>query len=169
LPEDCLEAVRLLTNLETEKSKLLHVVLFGQPELDVRLENTSVRQLKQRITFTHRLSPLVGNVVCSYLDHRMKVAGHIGPAVFDKNICRRIYKASGGVPRLVNILAHKCLMLAYGEGVPSVTAKHLKMALADTESIQHRGKGWRYFWFGLFGMAASTAAIAGIYLLNGVP
>lgn len=168
LPEDCLEAVRLLTNLETEKSKLLHVVLFGQPELDVHLEKTAVRQLRQRITFTHRLTPLVDSVVCDYLAHRLQVAGYNGPAIFDEKVCQKIYKVSGGVPRLVNILAHKCLLLAYGEGTPKVTRKHLKKAVADTESIPADAHPKRRFWFGMLGMTASTATLAGFYLLTGV-
>ena len=169
LPEDCLEAVRLLTNLETEKSKLLQVVLFGQPELDVNLEKSTVRQLKQRITFTHQLTPLVDTVVCGYLAHRLNVAGYSGPAVFDEKICRKIFKASGGVPRLVNILAHKCLLLAYGEGTAKVTFKHLKKAVADTESLNSNTGSWRRLWLGVLGMTASTAAFAGLYLLMGAP
>lgn len=168
LPEDCLEAVRLLTNLETEKSKLLHVVLLGQPELDLHLDMPGVRQLKQRVTFTHRLTPLADSVVCGYLEHRMQVAGYTGPAVFSQKICRKIFKASGGIPRLVNILAHKCLLLAYGEGTSQVSQKHFKNALADTESIQNRSSIWKRIGFGLVAMAASTAAVAGVYLYLGV-
>lgn len=169
LPEDCLEAVRLLTNLETEKSKLLHVVLFGQPELDEHLDKPSVRQLKQRITFTHNLSPLLVQVIHGYLAHRLSVAGYSGPELFDQSVCQRIYKASGGVPRLVNILAHKCLMVAFGEGTAKVTRKHLNKAIADTESIAAKGRSWKTFWLGLFGMSASTAALAGLYLYMGIP
>lgn len=168
LPEDCLEAVRLLTNLETEKSKLLHVVLLGQPELDVHLEKPSVRQLKQRITFTHKLTPLMDKVVFGYLGHRLSVAGYTGPVLFDENISRALYKLSGGVPRLVNILAHKCLMVAYGEGTSKITRKHLKKAAADTESLAKPGNGWKKFWLGLLGMTASTAALAGFYFYMGI-
>jgi len=135
LDEDCLEAVRLLTNLETEKSKLLHVVLFGQPELDERLDNTKIRQLKQRITFTHRLTPLEASMVCGYLTHRLSVAGYNGPALFDDAVCQKIARFSRGIPRLVNILAHKCLLLAFGEGSAKITLQHLQTAVTDTESI----------------------------------
>jgi len=165
LPEDCLEAVRLLTNLETEKSKLLHVVLFGQPELDENLDKPSVRQLKQRITFTHEITPLTGPVVCGYLTHRLKVAGYTGPTLFDEVLCNKLYKLSGGIPRLVNILAHKCMLVAFGEGTAKITGKHLKKAAADTESVQPSNNSWKIFWVGIFGMSASTATIAGIYLL----
>jgi len=169
LPEDCLEAVRLLTNLETEKSKLLHVVLFGQPELDANLDKPSVRQLKQRITFTHRLSPLKEETIHGYLLHRMQVAGYNGPDVFNQKVSRKLFRLSKGIPRLVNIIAHKCLLLAFGEGAPQVTTRHLKKALKDTDSIETGSSFWRIFGFALLGMTASTAAVASIYLLIGMP
>lgn len=168
LPEDCLETVRLLTNLETEKSKLLHVVLLGQPELDENLDKKSVRQLKQRITFTYQLSPLSDSVIHGYLAHRMQVAGYSGPELFDSKISLKIFKVSRGIPRLVNILAHKCLLLAYGEGTSQISAKHLKKAIADTESIQSKSNPWRRILFGIFAMAASTAAVAGVYFYLGI-
>ena len=107
-------------------------------------------------------------MICGYLAHRLSVAGYSGPNVFDKKICRKIFKASGGVPRLVNILAHKCLLLAYGEGTSKVTASHLKKAVADTESISINGRFWHRMWLGVLGMTATTAAVAGLYLLMGV-
>jgi len=169
LPEDCLEAVRLLTNLETEKSKLLQVVLLGQPELDDNLEKPSVRQLKQRITFTHRLFPLQLNTIKGYLGYRLSVAGYSGPELFNEKISRKLYKFSGGVPRLVNVLAHKCLLVAYGEGTSTITGKHLAKAVSDTESINDKKSFWKVFSFALIGMSASTAAMAGIYFLMGKP
>jgi len=168
LPEDCLEAVRLLTNLETEKSKLLHVVLFGQPELDANLDKPSVRQLKQRITFTHRLSPLKEETIQGYLLYRMQVAGYNGPDVFSQKVSRKLFRLSKGIPRLVNIIAHKCLLLAFGEGASQVTTRHLKKALKDTESIETGGSFWRILSFALLGMTASTAAMASVYLLMGM-
>ena len=169
LPEDCLETVRLLTNLETEKSKLLQVVLLGQPELDKNLEKPSVRQLKQRITFTHRLVPLQLNTINGYLSHRLTVAGFNGPELFNEKISRKLYKLSGGVPRLVNVLAHKCLLVAYGEGTSKITRKHLAKAVKDTESINNSNGFWKVFSFALLGMSTSTAAMAGIYFLMGKP
>ena len=90
LPEECLEAIRLLTNLETEKSKLLQVVLFGQPELDVHLLRPSVRQLRQRITFTYALAPMDARAVSGYLMHRLAVAGYQGPRLFSAPLAREI-------------------------------------------------------------------------------
>jgi MSHA biogenesis protein MshM len=168
LPEDCLEAVRLLTNLETEKSKLLQVVLLGQPELDENLEKKSVRQLKQRITFTHKMVPLTKETIQAYLAHRLQVAGYSGEAVFDQKISQRLFKLTNGVPRLINVLAHKCLLLAYGEGTSKITMKHLKKAVADTESLNQQKSGLKWFWVSFIGMSASTAALAGYYLMNGV-
>lgn len=169
LPEDCLEAVRLLTNLETEKSKLLHVVLLGQPELDDNLDKPSVRQLRQRITFSHRLTPLQEATIHGYLGHRLQVAGYTGPHVFSVPLSRRLFRASRGIPRLVNILAHKCLLLAYGEGTPVVHSRHLKKAVADTESITTPGFSWSKLAYGALGMSLSGAAVAGLYLLMGAP
>ena len=168
LDEDCLEAVRLLTNLETEKSKLLHVVLFGQPELDERLENSKIRQLKQRITFTHRLTPLDDEMVCGYLGHRLAVAGYSGPVLFSPDLCHRLWRYSGGIPRLVNILAHKCLLLAFGEGTATITRDHLQQAVADTESIvlpNHRG---RDVFIALLTLALTIAAVVGYFFYSGV-
>lgn len=138
LPEDCLEAIRLLTNLETEKSKLLQVILFGQPELDLQLDRKSIRQLRQRITFSYTLAPMDIPSVSGYLLHRLNVAGYTGPRLFSAPLARQIAKASGGVPRLVNILAHKSLLAAYGEGRAQVSRRHLQRAIADTESLRQR-------------------------------
>jgi MSHA biogenesis protein MshM len=132
MPLETLETLRLLTNLETEKRKLAQVILFGQPELDQKLARESVRQLRQRITFQHHLGALTRAELAHYLAHRLNVAGYSGAAVFSSYAVGAIHRASGGVPRLVNILAHKALMLAYGEGVRQVRARHARAAIADT-------------------------------------
>lgn len=138
MPIETLEVLRLLTNLETERRKLLQVVLFGQPELDARLESPAVRQLTQRITFSYRLRPLNLSDVEFYLAHRMTVAGYRGQRVFSVDAVKRLYRASGGVPRLVNVLAHKSLMAAFGEGAREVDSAHVRLAVADTESVAAR-------------------------------
>lgn len=132
MPLETLEALRLLTNLETEKRKLLQVVLFGQPELDERLAHVSVRQLRQRITFQYRLSALSAGEVEHYLAHRLRVAGYRGNQLFTRQAVRRLHRASRGVPRLVNIIAHKSLLLAFGEGQQQVLPEHVRSAAADT-------------------------------------
>lgn len=145
MPTETLEAVRLISNLETEKRKLIQIILFGQPELDERLADRAVRQLRQRIGFSCRLSPLTLDDLDSYLRHRLQVAGFDGPALFTKAAVRALHRASGGVPRLVNVLAHKALMAAYGEGAPTVTRSHVKLACADTESVKRHVRWWPYF------------------------
>lgn len=136
MPIETLEAIRLLTNLETERRKLLQVVLFGQPELDQKLNTPSIRQLKQRITFACRLRPLSFGDVEYYLGHRMSIAGYRGPRPFANAAVKRLFRASGGVPRLVNILAHKSLIAAFGEGARTIEERHVRAAIADTESVQ---------------------------------
>ncbi len=138
MPVETLEAIRLLTNLETERRKLLQVVLFGQPELDAKLDNPAIRQLKQRVTFSCRLRPLNLNDVQFYIAHRMAVAGYRGQRVFSTDAVKRLFRASGGVPRLINVLAHKSLMAAFGEGARLVGAEHVRLAIADTESAHTR-------------------------------
>lgn len=156
MPVETLEALRLLTNLETERRKLLQVVLFGQPELDARLDEARIRQLKQRITFSCRLKPFTRPDVEYYLQHRMTIAGHSGAPAFDAGATRRIHRASGGVPRLINILAHKALMAAFGEGVHQVGERHVRLAIADTESIP-APKGLHRRLLRVLGVAAGLA------------
>lgn len=138
MPTESLEALRLLTNLETEKRKLLQVVLFGQPELDQRLEQPAVRQLKQRITFHYYLGPLTRSELDAYVAHRLAVAGCHGGGLFDLPARRALCLASGGVPRLVNILAHKAMLAAYGEGARVIAARHVRQAAADTPAAKNR-------------------------------
>ena len=135
LPVETMEALRLLSNLETERRKLLQVVLFGQPELDRKLNKPAIRQLRQRITFSHRLRPLSRDDVEDYLAHRLRIAGWRGARLFSRAATGVLHRASGGVPRLVNILAHKSLMLAFGQGCSLVEAVHVHSAVRDTESV----------------------------------
>ncbi|MFT5755757.1 MAG: MSHA biogenesis protein MshM [Alteromonadaceae bacterium] len=136
LPSDSLEALRLFTNLETETRKLLQVVMFAQPELDQRLNENDFRQLRQRITFSYQLRAMKVVEVEHYIQHRLQIAGYQGVALFNKKLCKKIAKATGGVPRLVNILCHKMLMLAYGQGQYQIDSWHLKIAINDTDDTQ---------------------------------
>lgn len=136
MPRLTLESLRLLSNLETEKRKLLHIVLFGQPELDEMLDAYSARQLKQRIAFQYRLEKLDAAEIEDYLDRRLRVAGYKGKPLFDARAVRALARASGCTPRLINILAQKALLAAFGEGVKRVEARHIKAAAADTEGAQ---------------------------------
>lgn len=140
MPLETLESLRLLSNLETEKRKLLQIVLFGQPELDRKLAEPSVRQLLQRIAFHYRLGGLAREEVANYLAHRLRVAGYRGEAVFGPRAVRCLHRASRGTPRLLNILAHKSLLAVFGEGGHSVRAANVRRAAADTEGAA--APGW---------------------------
>ena len=154
MPLESLETLRLLTNLETEKRKLVQVILFGQPELDERLAHGSIRQLRQRITFQHHIGTLTREETEHYLAHRLAIAGYTGDAVFAPSAATRIYRASRGVPRLVNILANKAMMLAYGEGSRRVTARHARAAAADTPASFALSRAW--LWLALACVAFSS-------------
>lgn len=139
IPVRTLESLRLLSNLETEKRKLLQLVLLGQPELDDKLSRPEIRQLLQRITFSEYLGPMTAHCVPTYLAHRLATAAS-GEAtdtqVFELEAAQLMARLSGGVPRLVNILAHKCLMLAYGENVHRVNRQHVALAGSDTPGVR---------------------------------
>ena len=137
-----LETLRLLSNLETEKRKLMQVVLFGQPELDRNLASESVRQLRQRITFQHVLRSLGRKEVADYVAHRLTIAGYSGEALFTNGALTELHAASRGVPRLVNILAHKSLLMVYGEGGRQAERRHVRCAVEDTPSASARWWWW---------------------------
>ena len=158
MPDETLEALRLLTNLETEKRKLLHVVLFGQPELDVRLNQSKLRQLKQRIVFSYRLAPLNRRTLGEYVQHRLQIAGYRGPELFSNKVLKQLHRSSRGIPRLINLLCHKSLMAAYGAGCPQVRHSHLQRAARDTEDVTRRKPRWMTIASGLVGLAALTSA-----------
>ncbi len=142
MPLETLEALRLLSNLETEKRKLLQIVLFGQPELDEKLRLPEVRQLLQRIAFHYRLGSLKKSEIAHYVAHRLRVAGYLGEGLFSGSALRVLHRASGGTPRLINILAHKSLMSVFGEGRQMVKARHVRAARNDTEGAHRAGWFW---------------------------
>lgn len=135
MPAETLEALRLVTNLETEKFKLLQVILFGQPELDVILRQPGLRQLLQRVTFSYQLKALSENEVKEYLLHRLGAAGYSGQSLFDSSAMNIIARASKGIPRLINILAHKSMMCAFGKKQKMIAKQCVYAAIDDTESI----------------------------------
>ena len=150
MPIETLEALRLLSNLETEKRKLLQVVLFGQPELDEKLNLPSLRQLKQRIAFHYTLAPLTRTELDYYVAHRLTVAGHAGGTLFTQGALNAIYQASGGTPRVINILCHKSLLLVFGQGKQQVDEKHVRVAASDTPAaIVKNNKPWWWIALGL--------------------
>lgn len=142
MPLESLEVLRLLTNLETEKRKLLQVVLFGQPELNERLRHNSIRQLRQRISFQYDLQGLRGNELERYLRHRLAVAGFSGETLFSAAAVGKLQRITAGTPRLVNIVAHKALMLAFSEGRQQVFGRHIRDAAADTPEVRRDWLPW---------------------------
>ena len=143
LPDETLEAIRLFGNLETESSKLIQVVLFGQPELDVRLGSAHLRQLRQRISFSYRLRPLRRDEARAYVEHRLQVSGYRGAPLFSASAQRLLWRAARGIPRLINILAHKSLMLAYGRGENHIDRALVRAAVRDTADARHL-PWWRF-------------------------
>jgi MSHA biogenesis protein MshM len=162
MPLETLEALRLLTNLETEKRKLMQVVLFGQPELDDKLADDSVRQLRQRITFEYHLGALTKPELLLYLAHRLRVAGYTGPPLFTRGAVNALYTSTGGIPRLINILAHKALLLVYGEGGHEVNRRHVQVAARDTPAARRRRFPW--LWSAALPAVGAVAASTGWWL-----
>ncbi|RWU11192.1 AAA family ATPase [Pseudidiomarina gelatinasegens] len=145
LPSDSLEALRLISNLETESRKLLHIVLFGQPELNERLAAREHRQLRQRISFSYYLQAMTVHELARYISHRLHIAGYKGAPIFNGKVVTMLHQASRGIPRLANVLCHKTLLLCYGEGVHPVTAKHVRMAVDDTEDATLPKPTWPWW------------------------
>jgi len=137
LPEESLEELRLLTNLETETHKLMQIILFGQPELDETLAKHHFRQLRQRITFSHTLDRLNKLGIRQYVHHRMVVAGYNGEPVFDNASINLLHKATKGTPRLINIVCAKALLIAFSKGQQKVKKAMVKTALCDTEGVNY--------------------------------
>lgn len=133
MPIETLEEIRLLSNLETEQSKLLQMVLFGQPELDEKLAQVHIRQLKERITHSFYLEPFPPKDTLEYLNFRLRSVGYRGPDVFNQKTANAIKKYSGGLTRRINILADKALMASFSEGGHEVTLKHVRAGAVDSD------------------------------------
>ena len=148
--------------LETEKRKLLSIVLLGQPELDSQLE--AIPQLKTRISFQDRLRPLTREELTAYLAHRLGRAGYRtdGAALFGPPALGLLYKSSAGVPRIVNVIAHKALMLAYGKGLNQVGKREVHQAAQDTPAARRTVHIGYLAWTALVVLAVVMAA-SGLY------
>jgi type II secretory pathway predicted ATPase ExeA len=166
MPIETLEEVRLLSNLESNRHKLLQIVLFGQPELDEHLAAPNMRQLKERITHSFRLEPLVRSDVESYVDFRMRAAGYRGPNVFGPAALKMIARASEGLTRRINILADKSLLAAFADSTHQVTAKHTRAAVRDSEFGAPRWSPPNAWWLVGAGLAAGLLAGVGLHLYN---
>jgi type II secretory pathway predicted ATPase ExeA len=160
---DNLEFLRLLTNLETATDKLLQIVLFGQPELDAMLADPRIRQLKDRITQSLKLSPLNESEVADYLRARLAVAGYRGPDLFPPKLVARMARLSRGLSRRINVLADKTLLAAYAGQTRNLRLRHLAAAMRDAEasSAPAPASRKRHAWGWLLaGLAAGLGLLA---------
>lgn len=168
MPVETLEEIRLLSNLESNRHKLLQLVLFGQPEINETLARSDMRQLRDRITHNFNLEPLVRDDIAQYLDFRMRAAGYHGPSVFAPEAVKLIAKASQGLTRRINILADKALLASYATGVHLVGDREVKAAIKDSEfasagsPASDRKAGMPLLWAG----AGALAVLAVVGLLR---
>ena len=154
MPLATLEEIRLLSNLETNHDKLLQIVLFGQPEFDDNLNQTHIRQLRERITHSFNLAPLQPKEISEYLIFRLRAAGYFGPHLFTKSAVNSIAASAQGLVRRVNILADKALLAAFADNVYQVTQKQVRAAIKDSEfgaeKAKLTSKSWQILmWVGL--------------------
>jgi len=174
-----LEAIRLISNLETERSKLLQIVLFGQTELDELLADPSLRQINQRIVFSFNTQPLSVAEAKRYIAHRIQVSRQPGITydLYSDAALELIARRSGGIPRVVNILADKSLVVAFSDGSPTVQKAHAQSAIEDSASLVTGPAmsmpipAWRPSWRSAAAAGLALTAIAagagGAYLLLG--
>lgn len=154
---DVLEQIRLLTNLETNEEKLLHIILIGQPELAAKLARPELRQLNQRITARFDLRALTVPETGAYIRHRLHVAGlPAGRDLFGNSLIRAIHSRSGGIPRIINLLCDRMLLGAYGQGLTTLNRSLLRQAAAEVTGSDPATSIWQSRWF----TAASVAIIA---------
>ena len=162
MPLETLEEIRLLSNLETETEKLLQIILFGQPELDQHIDAPSVRQLRERITYSFYLNPLDWMSAERYLSFRLDKAGNQGREIFSKSAIKLLSKCSNGTLRRLNILADKALLAAYLKKSVLVTPGHVKAALKDGQ-VQLSAKNK---WLAAGGL---SLLLAGLLLWQSMP
>ena len=159
MPAETLEAIRLLSNLESNRHKLMQLVLFGQPELNDVLARTDMRQLKERITHNFSLEPLVRDDIAEYIDFRLRAAGYKGPSIFAPAAIREISRASQGLTRRINILADKSLLAAFAQNTHQITARLVSAAVTDAEFGRMANTASRSW---LWGVVVVLAAFGGL-------
>ena len=153
LSPELLEQVRLLTNLETSKQKLLQIILIGQPELRELLDQVEMRQIAQRVTGRYHLEPLTKEDTRAYVSHRLRVAGAQSD-VFTKSAIQALYKRARGIPRLINVIADRALLAAYTRDRRSVDARLVSAAAAEVFGIRSKTPWWP--------AATATAGVAAV-------
>jgi general secretion pathway protein A len=140
-----LENLRLLSNLETSKNKLVQIVLSGQPELDATLRRQELRQLAQRISLRRYAKPLDENESYEYIAHRLKVANYNGPPLFDSSTLRLIWEYSEGIPRKINILCDNALLIGYAEEKKQIEDAIIKEAIRDLSYSPYQENGVEFY------------------------
>ncbi len=162
LETSVLEQLRLLTNLETNEKKLLQIILLGQPELAEKLAQQELRQLSQRITARYHLTPLNRAETEAYLQHRLAVAGNHGGNIFPPSTIGCLFRESGGIPRLINIMADRALLGAYVQNAKTVSKQVLKQAIREILGNKHGNRGSAFSW----SLAPLFLLVIGILLFN---
>jgi len=187
LSTQALEQLRLLTNLDVDHKKLLHIVLIGQPELQQKLKQPELRQLAQRITARYHLLPLTESELTSYVAYRLSIASG-NPGLFNTKVLKRIYQHTSGIPRLVNLVCDKALYYAFKESANKITAQHVQdavNAVVVTGTGQSKsnktglfsgvlvmaliGLGLASFQLGLFDRLIEQASTAQVAAVNDTP
>lgn len=159
MPIETLEEIRLLSNLESPRHKLLQLVLFGQPELNAILARPEMRQLKERITHHFTLEPLQRADVAEYLNFRLRAVGYRGPEIFGSPAVKQITEASLGMTRRINILADKSLLAAFADNTHLIAPRHVRAAIRDSEFRPDRHRRARLgILFGTLALGAATVA-----------
>ena len=142
LDPDVLEQVRMISNLETERDKLIQIILAGQPELDEILRRHDLRQLNQRITVRCRLTPMKLDDTTRYINHRLKISGSRIPDIFSPAAVRRIYRFSHGIPRLINVACEQALVIAWTREIRSVSSSMAAEVIEELQPVDVREGLW---------------------------
>ena len=167
LTVDVLEQVRLLTNLETSQRKLLQIIMLGQPELKEVLSRPELRQLNQRITARYHLGPLAKNEISDYVNHRLSVAGLARGELFPQAMIKELFRLTGGVPRLINIICDRALLGTYTQGKEKIdkrTLSHAAMEVSGKQAGKGRLKG---VYLGILGIILLNVLVGGGMLYYG--
>jgi MSHA biogenesis protein MshM len=166
MPPDTLEELRLLYNLQVGNAKLLQIVLFGQPELNAKLEQPNMRQLKDRIAHHFHMQPLSRGILENYLMFRMRAAGYHGPNIFSPSAIKLIAAASNGLMRRVNILADKSLLAAFVEDTHNIEARHVQAAMRDSELKTTPTVPGKKIWWASAVAVSLICALVAVWVLN---
>ena len=168
VPDETLEELRILSNLETEKEKLLQIILIGQPELKKRLQADHLKQLNQRITIRATLRPLTRSETSDYINFRLIKAGK-GTVNFDEDARKRIYKMSGGIPRLINLISSRAIMAAFVSGNTAIKKNHVNYAIEHLSDEPASRKYLAYSGYVVLAIVLIVAIVFGIHKVSGNP